>query len=252
MKKTILLLTLMLFDVIIFADQKGEEIAKKCFDLLSSKDSYSVSTMLIIDKNQNKKVRKMEVFTKDSAEGTNSFIRFIEPADVKDTKFLTTAHKKSDDEQRLFLPALGKVRRISGSTKEEKFMGSDLSYYDMEDHEYEDFTYKYIKDETFNNMDCSVIEMYPVNTDTPYSKQTAWINKTDNFMYKVECYDKKSSNKIKTIIFTEIKKLSGVLIPTIIDVNNHKDLSRTVLKRDNIKINTGIKDDVFSLQNLTR
>ena len=88
----------------------------------------------------------MEIITKEGAEGTNTFMKFIEPADVKDTKFLTIAHNKSDDEQRLFLPALGKVRRISSSTKNEKFMGSDLTYYDLEDYEYEDFTYKYVKD----------------------------------------------------------------------------------------------------------
>jgi len=252
MKKNILILTLVFLSYLIYADQKGEETAKKCFDLKSSKDSYSITTMLIINKNQSKKVRKMEVITKEGAEGTNTFMKFIEPADVKDTKFLTIAHNKSDDEQRLFLPALGKVRRISSSTKNEKFMGSDLTYYDLEDYEYEDFTYKYVKDEQLNNMDCSVIEMFPIKTDTPYLKQTAWINKADNFMYKIECYDKKGGAKMKTILFVDIKNISGILTPTIIDVDNHKDESKTVLKRESIKINSGIKDDVFSLQNLTK
>ncbi len=252
MKKNILIMSLMLFSFFVIADQKGEETAKKCFDLKSPKDSYSIATMLIINKNQTKKIRKMEIITKDGAEGTNTFMKFIEPADVKDTKFLTIAHKKSDDEQRLYLPALGKVRRISSSTKEEKFMGSDLYYYDLEDHEYEDFTYKYIKDEQYSNMDCIVIEMAPIDTNSPYSKETAWISKTDNFMYKIECYDKKSGVKIKTIIFADIKNMNGILIAGIIDVDNHKDESKTVLKRENIKINSGIKDDVFSLQNLSR
>jgi hypothetical protein len=86
------------------ADQKGEQIAKSNFDLKKSRDSYSIATMVIISKSGDKKNRKLEMFTKETAEGTNSFIRFLEPADVKGSTFLTIAYKKGDDDQRLYLP----------------------------------------------------------------------------------------------------------------------------------------------------
>lgn len=252
MKKIIFLLTGLLIAINVFADPKGEEIAKKNFNLKSADDSYSLITMLLINKNGDKKIRKMDSYSKETGEGTNSFINFIEPADVKGTKFLTIAHKKSDDEQRLYLPALGKVRRISSSNKDENFMGSDLNYYDMEDHDYEDFTYKFLKEEKLNDKDCNVIEMTPVDPNAPYSKQIAWINKADDFMYKVECFDKKNPDqKFKTILFAEVKNINGILITTIIDVDNIKESHKTILKRENIKINTGLKDSIFSIQNLT-
>lgn len=251
-KKRVLYSLLLFVGALVFADQKAETVAKSLFALKKAKDSFALTTMLIIDKNQNKKTRKMETYTRETSEGTDSFILFLEPADVKDTKFLTIAHKGTDDEQRIYLPALGKVRRISSSSKNEKFMGSDLNYYDLEDHSYDDYTYNYVKQEMINNINCDVIEMIPVDPNAPYSKQVAWISKENNFMYKAECYDKKSNSLIKTITFAEVKDYSGVLIATIIDVNNVKDGTRTVLKREQVKINSGVKDSIFTLQNLTR
>lgn len=253
MLKKIFLTTLVcILSFSLFADQKAELIAKKVFSLKKAKDTFSLTTMLLIDKNQNKKTRKLEIYTRETAEGTDSFIVFLEPADVKGTKFLTIAHKTSDDEQRIFLPALGKVRRISSSSKNEKFMGSDLNYYDMEDHSFEDFTYNYVKEDTFNNIACDVIEFIPKDPEAPYSKQIGWVSKENSFVYKMECYDKKSGSLVKNITFADIRTYDGVIIAGIIDIENIKEGSRTILKREQIKINSGIKDSIFTLQNLTR
>ena len=196
MKKIFFVALLFTLAFNIFPDQKGEEIARKYFDLKESNDSSSITIMVLIDRNGNKKIRKMQTFSKKGKDGRNSFVRFIEPADVSGTTFLTIGHKVGDDEQRLYLPALGKVRRISSSQKDGKFMGSDLYYFDMEDHEYADFTYKYIKDDKYNDMDCYVVEMYPKDTNAPYSKEVAWINKDNYFTYQIECYDKKKGNQM--------------------------------------------------------
>jgi len=253
MKKILLMITVMLLSINIFADAKGDEIAKKNFNLKESKDSYSIATMILINSNNDKKTRKIEMYSKEGKEGRDSFIKFLEPADVKGTTFLTTAHKTSDDEQRLYLPALGKVRRISSSDKDGKFMGSDLFYYDMEDHDYEDYTYSYIKEDVYDGKNCFVIEMYPKDTNAPYSKQKVWIAKDDYFAYKIECYDKKGNKGlIKTLVMLNIKNIDGVLIPERIVVDNHKENHKTLLQRENIKINIGLKDSIFTVQNLTK
>ena len=253
MKKIFFTMLLLLLVIKIFPDSKGEEIARKNFDLKESDDSYSITIMVLIDRNGNKKVRKMETYSKKGKDGRNSFVEFIEPADVKGSTFLTIGHKVGDDEQRLYLPALGKVRRISASQKDGKFMGSDLFFFDMEDQEFDDFTYKYIKDDIYNNMDCYVVEMYPKDTNAPYSKQVAWISKKDYFAYKIDCYDKKKGNqKIKTIVFMDVKEMSGVLYPQKIVVDNHKENHKTLLQDTNIKINIGLKDSIFTIKNMQK
>lgn len=253
MKRIITILFLLALSISVFADAKGDEIAKKNFNLPESNDSYSIATMVLINKNGSKKIRKLEMFSKEGKDGRNSFTKFLEPADVKGSTFLTIGHKKGDDEQRLYLPALGKVRRISSSNKDGKFMGSDFFYFDMEDQDFEDFTYKYIKDEKYKDKDCHVIDMFPKDSNAPYSKQRVWISKTDNFGYKIECYDKKGSKGLmKTIIMVDTETKSGIIIPTKIAVDNHKEDHKTLLQRSNVKINIGIKDSIFTVQNMMK
>lgn len=255
MKKSIITIILIFLVSImsVFSDPRGEEIAKKNYNLPEAADSYSISTMVLINSRGDKKVRKLKMYSKKAKDGTNSFIEFVEPADVKGTRFLTIGHKKGDDEQRLYLPALGKVRRISSSKKGGSFMGSDLNFFDMEDHDFTDFQYKYIKDETYNGMSCHIIEMYPEDENAPYSKQVAWINKSDFFAYKVECYDKKSGNPLmKTIVMMDVKSIGGVLMPGKLVVDHHLKNHKTLLSMSDRKVNIGLKDTIFSVQNLTK
>src|SRR4030042_4622978 len=191
MKKILLTILSLSLAAVFYADDKGSEIAKKSFDLKKSNDTSSEFTMILIGKDGTKKTRKLSIRSKEGKEGRNTIVEFLEPADVKGTKFLTIAHKKTDDEQRLYLPALKKTRQISSSNKNGKFVGSDLFYYDMEDRAFEDQTYKYIKEEKYNDKDCHVIEAVSLDANSPYSKTVLWISKADYFAYKIECYDKK-------------------------------------------------------------
>lgn len=256
MNKTIrLFMTLALLFTLAFsalADSKGEEIARKNYSLKEADDSYSLSTMILIDKNNNKKVRKIESYSKEGKSGENSFVVFLEPSDVKGTKFLTIGHREGDDEQRLYLPALGKVRRISSSKKGGSFMGSDLNYFDMEDHSFDDFSYSYVREETYEGMDCYVIEQSPKDPNAPYSRQLVWISKSDNFAYKVECYDKKSSSRlIKVIVMKEVKRIDGIMVATKMVVDNRENNHKTLMVMENVRLNTGLDDSIFSIKNLT-
>lgn len=251
-KKIITLLTFLMTSFILIADPKGEEIARKFYNLPESKDSYSSAMMILIDAKGDKKMRKIDMYSKDTPDGRLSFIEFLDPADVKGTKFLTIPHKKGDDEQRLYLPALKKTRRISSSGKDGKFMGSDLTYYDMESRDFEDYNYKYLRDEEFNGMDCYVIEARDKDNDAPYEKAEMWVNKADNFVYKTVAYDSKTKKALKTITILKVQKTDGIITPLQTAVVMHDDGHKTLLAISNVKLNTGLSDSIFSIKNLER
>ncbi len=50
----------------------------------------------------------------------------------------------------------------------------------------------------------------------------------------------------------EVKDIQGILTPTKMVVENIKEGTKTLLIMNNIKINSGIKDDIFTIQNLER
>jgi len=105
----------------------------------------------------------------------------------------------------------------------------------------------------YRDMDCHVVEYYPTDKNAPYSKQVVWINKEDNFGYKIECYDKKAGQKhMKTLIMAEVVKIDGVIQPKKMVVDHHLKNHKTLMQMNEIKINVGLKDDIFSVKNLTK
>ena len=75
--------------------------------------------------------------------GDRTLVRFTYPNDIRNTGFLVWEHPAADDERFLYLPALGRVRRIAGEEKQESFVGSDLSYEDIGGRDIADYTYAF-------------------------------------------------------------------------------------------------------------
>jgi len=238
------------------ADPQGDKIAALYFGHAKAADTSANAVMTLVDKSGNKKVRELDMFTKDSPAGAFSFIEFKKPADVAGTKFLTIPAKDGTTEQRLYLPGLKKTRKIASSDKTGEFVNSDLTYYDMEDRKLEDSTYTFVSDnetlpdKAFEGMKFFKIEVKAKATDSPYAKSIFWINMDDNHAYKVEAYDAKGGALLKTILFVKYEDQKGLKIPVQTLVTNHKKGSKTLLQMNNLKINAGLKDEVFSVKNL--
>jgi hypothetical protein len=235
----------------VLADEKGQQLAKKFFSLKEADTIQSQSSMLLIDKNGNKTQRSIEIFERQSPEGKDMFLKFVAPADLNGTKFLSLARKSVSDEQRLFLPAFGKVRRIASTAKDGKFVGSDLNYFDLEDHEFTDYNFKFLETKTENSVKYELVEFVPKDKDAPYSKQIAWIRSNDSFVTKYECFAKENEKKlIKTIIIKETQTIQGVIVFTKMVVEDHLKNHITLMLRTNVKVNVKIPQDVFSASKL--
>ena len=256
MKKYVLIATLGLMASVMYANDAATA-AKKFFDLKGSNDVYSKATMTIIDSNKNQKVREFELFERNNGDTSDTFVRFLAPADVKDTKFLTIGSKTGSDDQRIYLPALKKTRKISSSDKTGKFVGSDLFYYDMESKEFEDFAYKMLNDNAelkesqFKTMSFYVIEQVSKDAESPYSKSITYQNKADNFIYKTEAFDK-NGTLWKTMYMLSTKVIDGVIIPTDTLVVNNIEGTKTRIQVGDVKLNTGLNSAIFTIQNLEK
>jgi hypothetical protein len=241
-----------------FADAKGDEIAKAYFGLSKAADTEANATMTLIDKSGGKKIRKLEINYRETAAGKDAYLVFSSPADVAGTKFLTVSHKGADSEQRLYLPALKKTRKISSSGKDGAFVNSDFYFYDLEDRQLGDNTYTFIAgdltiaDKAFDGMKFDKVEMKPVDASSPYSKTVAYANQADHFIYKLECYDKKDGSLLKTFLFVKVENLKGHLVPTQTLVSNSKTGTKTLLALEDVKVDVGAQPELFSEKNLEK
>ena len=240
-----------------FADPAGEQVARAYYDLPSADDSSAKITMVLVDSAGARKTRSLQMFSRSSPGLTESFIEFLSPADVAGTRFLTVTKTGAPSDQRLWLPALKKTRKIAASAKDGDFVGSDLTYYDMESHRFEDYSYQLlssgetIPDAAFAGMTFSKVEMKPKDPAAPYSKTIGYFSEANHFLYRMAAYGKEGA-LLKTISMVRVDTVSGILTPTQTLVVNHKKGTKTLLQFGDMKVNSGLAANIFTVQNLEK
>jgi len=218
------------------------------------KDFTANMQMILRNKHGQESIRKIRIRTLEvEGDGDKSLTIFDTPKDVKGTAFLTYSHKKGDDDQWLYLPALKRVKRISSRNKSGSFMGSELAYEDITSQEVEKYTYKWIRNELYDKKECFVIERYPVDKkNSGYTRQRVWLDKAEYREWKVEYYDRKNS-LLKTLTFKRYKKyLEKYWRPDEMNMVNHQNGKSTRLFFSNFKFRTGLKDKDFTKNSLKR
>ncbi|MBI4411048.1 MAG: outer membrane lipoprotein-sorting protein [Deltaproteobacteria bacterium] len=184
--------------------------------------------------------------------GDKSLIKFIKPVDIQRTGLLSYQNKNRNDDQWLFLPAMGKTKRISGAGKSGSFVGSEFSYEDLIPPDIDKYDYRFVKQESFGGSDCFVVESRPRFTDSAYSKTVSWI-RTDNYQtVKTDFYDLKE-RPLKTALFENLTLTNNRFWrPLKISVKNHQNNKQTDLTISALSLDNGFKGDDFTQMALER
>src|SRR5438876_5380784 len=79
------------------------------------------------------RVRELDLYErKYPGDEQKAIVFFLSPSEVKGTSFLAFSHKGRAADQWLYLPELKRVRQITARARNESFMGTDLSYHDLD------------------------------------------------------------------------------------------------------------------------
>ncbi|OIP56368.1 MAG: outer membrane lipoprotein-sorting protein [Helicobacteraceae bacterium CG2_30_36_10] len=238
----------------------GEEIAQKVHDRDDGDNSTSNMKMILIDKNDNQRVRELKTFGKDRGKDKLKLMFFLSPADVKNTAFLTYDYDDSsmDDDQWLYLPELRKVKRIASSDKSSSFMGSDFTYSDMTSKNVEDYTYAIMKEPMVGGFKTWQIEVTPKSKktidETGYTKSILFVRQ-DNFVVVQALYYVRDGGKLKYMQVTGLEQIEGIWTATAIQMVTKKGrqtLHKTILEFSDLKYNQDLKESLFVTRTLER
>ena len=239
-----------------YADEaaKGLEIAKEA-DKRETGFVDSTANMKMILKNKQGQTNSREVKVKTLeviGDGDLGLSIFNTPKDIKGTASLTYSHALKPDEQWLYLPALKRVKRISSKNKSGPFMGSEFAYEDISSQEVEKYTYKYIKDEIIDGIDCFVVERYPAYKHSGYTRQVAWVNKQEYRAEKINFYDRKNV-LLKTLTYTGYQQyLNQFWRADEMHMTNHQTGKSTTLSWKDYQFKTGLTKKDFNRNSLKR
>src|SRR5665648_473039 len=207
----------------------------------------TISEMILIDEEGNEEVREMMMFSQEGEDGKSStLVRFLSPKSVKDVTLLNI-----DDGEKIYLymPAYNKPRRIAGSSKSEEFMGTGLSYEDM-NMDYKDKDYKKtLLEETDEEY---IVEVLPSGEDVSYEKIILHVDKENYYAKKVEFY-KVINELTKTLSINKIKvDDKGKVTPMEIAFTDMLENRVTKIVIKEIEYNIELPSGFFSIRTLSK
>ena len=219
----------------------GDEVLQKVDEALVHDNQVARLSMILTDKSGITQNREIELFQK---EGGKRLIRFLKPADIKGVTFLSLP----GDEMYIYMPALGKVRRIASHTKNQSFMGSDFSYEDMGGEKFsKESNVKVFKEEGNNYL----LEVPSTKKDASYSILKMVVNKETFIASKIEFYDK-AGRLYKVMTNSSVENVEGKWVAKEIKMENKQNQHTTQLKMIKISFDQNLSDDIFTQRNMQK
>jgi outer membrane lipoprotein-sorting protein len=231
--------------------QDAEAIVRASRDRIKSDTFSTRSKMVISAKNGSTTERVLDQYSKDGPKGSRTMIVFKSPATVAGTRFLTMENPGGADDRWIYLPSLGKVRRVAASEGGGSFMGTDFSYDDISSASrgVELDTHTFLLDDVLGGSPCYVIQSVPKDSSYQYSKMIQWITKDSSITLKLELYDKRNA-LVKTVEMSGIKEIQGRATVTITKITTHAAGTSTTINMDIVKYDDPIPEIVFTTEYL--
>ena len=249
--------------VIASDDPQARAIMQKVDDRDDGDNQTTNMEMVLIDKKDRKRVRKLYNFNKDKGKDTLKLMFFVHPADIKNTAFLTYDYDDpdKDDDQWLYLPALRKTKRIATSDKSGSFMGSDLNYSDMTSPDLEDYDFSFYekgKESEVRGKKVYAIWSVPrskeVIEETGYKKSLVFVRPDINMVVRAIRWVK-DGGYLKYVDTKKLEQIDGIWVATETYVTKKKGkatVHKTILTLDNVKFNQSLDEDLFTIRRMEK
>ncbi|MBN4016381.1 outer membrane lipoprotein-sorting protein [Rhodospirillaceae bacterium AH-315-P19] len=237
-------------------EEKGLDIAREIDRRdLGWTDSEVDLNMILINRNGESSTRDLRTQSLENTEaglGDKGLTIFDRPRDIEGTAFLSHTKITEPDDQWIYLPAIKRVKRISSVNKSGPFVGSEFAYEDLSSQEVEKYKYKWLRDEGCGELQCFVIDRYPVYEHSGYTKQVVWVDQDEYRVMKVEYYDRKNE-LLKVLVQSEYRQyLETYWRPLRMQMDNVQTGKATTLTFTNYKFRTGVDEGSFTPSRLKR
>ncbi len=252
MKKSVFTICALAVSIAVAAAGDAESIVRASRDRIEADTVSTRSRMLITAKDGSTTERLLDQYSADSSAGKRTVIVFQKPAGIAGTRFLTIEKKGGGDDRWIFLPSLGKVRRIASSEGSGSFMGTDLSYDDISaaNRDVSLDTHVLVREETLEGTVCDVIESTPKDASYQYGKMISWIERETKVARKVELYDRKDT-LLKLLEVQKLQDVQGRLTPMVTRMGTVAAKTSTTITVDIIKYDDRIPEGVFTVDYLS-
>jgi hypothetical protein len=250
------------------AQQKltADDIARRVQDRDTGRDSRAAMRMKLFDRQNRARERALTLTSLQgkgnpgaaatAPDGDRLLIRFTYPNDIRGTGFLVLEHPKVEDERFLYLPSLGRVRRIAGSEAQESFVGSDFTYEDIGGREFDEYTYAIVDENATWTSPAGGparpawrLESRRKDQSARFPRVVSTIVKDSFVVVGAEIFNRRDE-KQKVYTVRRLEQVEGIWTAMDAEMTNALEKSRTELTIEKMDYNVGLKDSDFTRREL--
>jgi len=246
--------------------ETAEWVARQADNRDIGRDGRFDLRMRLFDRQQRVRERELTILTKrpresaknaTSGAGDRILIRFTYPNDIKGTAFLVWEHPDGDDERFLYLPGLGRTRRIAGAEAQDSFVGSDFTYEDISGRELDDYTYSMVEqDATWTAPDGQRVPAYRIESrakdpQARFPRVVSTVRK-DNFVIVHADIHNRRDERQKVYDVRRLEQVQSIWTLSEIVMTNTAEQTHTELVVKSVRYNTGLEEADFSRRELER
>lgn len=234
------------------AAPSADWVARQVQDRDTGRDSRASLRMRLVDRHGRVRERALELLTREGGRaGDRVLVRFVYPNDIKGTAFLVWEHPGAparETERFLYLPSLGRVRRIAGEEAQESFVGTDFTYEDIGGREFDDYTYALLE---APSGDTYRLESKRKGAGVTFPRVVSVVRADSFVVVQADVYNKRNERQ-KVYSVQKLARVEGiwtVLESTMADELNR---TRTDLVVERIDYNVGLTETDFSRRELEK
>ena len=248
----------------------ADAVARRAQDRESGRDSRFTMRMKLADRHNRLRERVLDVITlrgrgapgapATAPDGDRLLIRFSYPNDIKGTSFLVWEHPDTEDERFLFLPSLGRVRRIAGSETQDSFVGSDFTYEDIGGREFEDYAYSFAGADGENASwtppggaarPAWRLESKHKDASAQFPRVVSLVLKDSFLVVGADIFNRRNERQ-KVYTVRRVEPIENIWTVMDSEITNALEKSRTELTVERADYNVGLKEADFSRRELER
>jgi hypothetical protein len=246
----------------------AETIARRIQDRNTGRDAQTTLRMKLFDRHGRSRERALTMLSlrgrgnpgaaANAPDGDRLLLRFTYPNDIRGTGFLVWEHPNSEDERFLYLPSLGRVRRIAGTETQESFVGSDFTYEDIGGREFDEYTYSIVDENASWTVPAGGaprpawrLESRRKDASAQFPRVVSTVLKESFVVAGADIYNQRNE-KQKVYTVRRLEQLEGIWTAMDAEMMNALEKSRTELTIERADYNVGLKESDFTRRELER
>jgi hypothetical protein len=225
----------------------ARSVLAAAFENLYEVNTISRLDLVIRDRSGQERRRTFHTVNKIIDDRLHSIGRLIAPEYLRGMTVMVIEAGGQRHDAFVYLPSLGRVRRVSTAQRGDAFLGSDLTYEDFERQHVDDYDLSFVASGSVEGEACHVVRGRPKRRFT-YEYADFFVARSDTAILESRYYKRGAESPYRVIVSprASMTKRDGHVLPKRILVQNLVRKTSTEVVVHEIAVNPEIDDRLFS------